>query len=208
MNKETTASRLRYLMEKRNIKQIDILRAALPYAKEYGIKLNRSDISQYVSGKVEPRQTKLIVLGKALNVDPVWLMGIDTNMYSLGERIKLKREEYGLSVEDLSRMSGIDQNVIRQYESGEIKTPKTSVLRKLSYVFDMDVFELICWDNVVFDDLDNLDKEASPLSAREKEMIKKYRALSIRGKELVDIVLDKEYNDLIEEFDKMQHMDD
>ena len=80
MKEETTSSRLRYLMALRNLKQIDILRAALPYADEYGVKMNRSDISQYVSGKVEPGQDKLAVLAKALGVDPVWLMGIDVPM--------------------------------------------------------------------------------------------------------------------------------
>lgn len=76
----TTADRLKFLMSSRNLKQIDILNASLPYAKEYDIKMNRSDISQYVSGKVVPGQDKLIILGKALGVDPVWLMGIDVPM--------------------------------------------------------------------------------------------------------------------------------
>lgn len=80
MRQSTTAARLQYLMDSRNLKQIDILRAAMPYADEAGIKMNRSDISQYVSGKVEPGQDKLVVLGKALGVDPVWLMGIDVPM--------------------------------------------------------------------------------------------------------------------------------
>ena len=44
--------------------------------------MNRSDISQYVSGKVEPSQDKLTILGLALGVDPVWLMGIDVPMNS------------------------------------------------------------------------------------------------------------------------------
>ena len=52
MRQSTTAARLQYLMDSRNLKQIDILRAAMPYADEAGIKMNRSDISQYVSGKV------------------------------------------------------------------------------------------------------------------------------------------------------------
>lgn len=80
MNKETTSSRLQYLMNLRHLRQIDILNAALPFAEHYGIKLNRSDISQYVSGKVEPGQDKITVLGKALNVNPVWLLGYDVPM--------------------------------------------------------------------------------------------------------------------------------
>lgn len=44
---------------------------------KYGVKMNKSDISQYVSGKVEPGQDKLVILGMALNVNESWLMGFD-----------------------------------------------------------------------------------------------------------------------------------
>ncbi|MBE5798361.1 MAG: repressor LexA [Clostridiales bacterium] len=80
MNKETTASRLKHLMKLRNLRQVDILNRALPYAELFGIKLNKSDISQYVSGKVEPGQDKLFILGEALNVSPAWLLGYDIPM--------------------------------------------------------------------------------------------------------------------------------
>jgi len=39
--------------------------------------MNKSDISQYVSGKTEPSQEKLVVLGMALNVSESWLMGFN-----------------------------------------------------------------------------------------------------------------------------------
>ena len=60
-----------------NLKQVDILRLAEPYCKKYGIKLNKNDLSQYVSGKVEPGQHKLFILALALNVNEAWLMGFD-----------------------------------------------------------------------------------------------------------------------------------
>lgn len=41
--------------------------------------MNKSDISQYVSGKVEPSQEKLVILGMALNVSEAWLMGFDVS---------------------------------------------------------------------------------------------------------------------------------
>ena len=61
-------------------KQIDILNLCKPYCEQYGVKMNKSDISQYVSGKVEPNQDKLFVLGNALNVSEAWLMGYDVPM--------------------------------------------------------------------------------------------------------------------------------
>lgn len=77
--KESTSDRLEHLMKERKLKQVDILNLSLPYCKKYNIKMNKSDISQYVSGKVEPSQEKLVVLGMALNVSEAWLMGFDVS---------------------------------------------------------------------------------------------------------------------------------
>lgn len=77
---ETTAIRLKQIMSDRNLRQVDIIRLAEPYCKEFNLKLTKSDMSQFVSGKVEPGQWKLSILGKALNVSEVWLMGYDVPM--------------------------------------------------------------------------------------------------------------------------------
>ena len=42
--------------------------------------MNKSDISQYCSGKTEPNQDKLFILGIALDVSEAWLMGYDVPM--------------------------------------------------------------------------------------------------------------------------------
>ncbi len=77
MKRVTTAERLREIMEERKLKQVDILNLSLPLCAKWDVKMNKSDISQYVSGKVEPSQEKLVVLGYALNVTEAWLMGFD-----------------------------------------------------------------------------------------------------------------------------------
>ena len=75
-----TAARLKQIMRERNLRQVDIIRMAEPYCQEYKLKLTKSDMSQFVSGKVEPGQWKLVILGKALNVSEAWLMGYDVPM--------------------------------------------------------------------------------------------------------------------------------
>ena len=75
MKKFTTADRLKEIMTKKKIKQVDILEACKPFCEKYNVKLQKNDLSQYVSGKVEPKQDKLTILGLALNVNEVWLMG-------------------------------------------------------------------------------------------------------------------------------------
>lgn len=98
MKISSTADRLKYIMNKRQLKQVDIVSLCQPYCEKYGVKMNKSDISQYVSGKIEPSQDKLVVLAMALNVQESWLMGFDVEMDKKkpapgeGELSKKKRE--------------------------------------------------------------------------------------------------------------------
>jgi phage repressor protein C with HTH and peptisase S24 domain len=73
----TTSNRLKQIMSDRNLRQVDILNMVSPFAKELNIRFAKNDLSQYVSGKVEPSQEKLTVLSRALNVSEPWLMGYD-----------------------------------------------------------------------------------------------------------------------------------
>lgn len=77
MKEISTADRLKQIMNERGLKQVDILEACKPYCIKYNIKLNKNDLSQYVSGKVIPKQDKLSILAMALKVNEVWLMGYD-----------------------------------------------------------------------------------------------------------------------------------
>lgn len=96
MSKLTTADRLQQIMSERNLKQIDIINMAKPYAEKYKTKIGRNDMSQYVAGKVEPRQTKLFVLAKALKVNEAWLMGYDVDSTPEEDRDAFDYEQYGL----------------------------------------------------------------------------------------------------------------
>lgn len=88
-----TAERLLQLMSERNLKQVDILRLAAPYCKKNNIKLNRNDLSQYVNGKVEPRKSKLYILGQALKVNEAWLMGYDVPQSEIDTANSLTEQE-------------------------------------------------------------------------------------------------------------------
>lgn len=74
---QTTAERLRKLLSDRNLRQTDVIRMAQPYCDRYKVKLNKSDLSQFISGKVVPGQWKISILAHALDVSEAWLMGYD-----------------------------------------------------------------------------------------------------------------------------------
>lgn len=73
----TTAVRLKQIMEERNLRQVDIVRLCQPFCEKYHLKLTKSDLSQFVSGKVIPGQWKISILAYALDVSESWLMGYD-----------------------------------------------------------------------------------------------------------------------------------
>ena len=79
MKCSSTSERLKQIMNERSLRQVDILEAAKPFCEKYGVKLAKNDLSQYVSGMVEPGQEKLTILGLTLNVSETWLMGYDVH---------------------------------------------------------------------------------------------------------------------------------
>lgn len=65
------SERFKQAMKNQNMKQVDLLRAA----QADGVKLGKSQISQYVSGKAVPRENIGNFLAKVLQVDVLWLYG-------------------------------------------------------------------------------------------------------------------------------------
>ena len=69
MTNETFADRLRQAMAERGLKQADLVHGA----SARGEKLGKSQVSQYVSGKVVPRANVVALLAALLDVDGAWL---------------------------------------------------------------------------------------------------------------------------------------
>ena len=88
MNKQNFSARLNEIMKSRKLRQVDILERTKPFQKQFGVTLSKTDLSQYVNGKVEPRQDKLYLIATSLGVDPAWLMG-----YDLDSRSEQKRSD-------------------------------------------------------------------------------------------------------------------
>ena len=129
MKTENTSMRLKQIMTDRHLKQVDILEKCKPFCEKYGISMNKSDISQYVSGKNEPGSKKLTILGLALGVTETWLMGYDVpmnrddsflvpNELLSPSRVKALRIKNGLSQEELASKVNIPVSLYSEYENG------------------------------------------------------------------------------------------
>lgn len=62
------SSRIKYALKYRNVKAKEL-------SEMTGI--SRSSISEWLSGKYEPKQDKIFIIANALNVDEAWLLGLD-----------------------------------------------------------------------------------------------------------------------------------
>lgn len=102
MSKEAFAQRLGQAMSRKRIKQVDIIRAA----ENRGIKLGKSHVSQYVSGKTLPRENTLRFLAELLDVDEQWLRG---NQDEERTKPKKKTELYGgIAMREFKKSSKLD----------------------------------------------------------------------------------------------------
>lgn len=64
-------NRLKSIMKERKITQTEL-------AKRTGIR--QSSISDWLNDRYEPKQDKVYIIAKSLNVSPAWLLGYDENI--------------------------------------------------------------------------------------------------------------------------------
>ena len=103
----TIAERLKEIMEIKQLRQIDLVRLAEPVGEASGLHISKSHISQYVSGRTQPRRDILKVLAEALGVSQLWLQGEDVLM----EPEETKKSEPKLP----ERRDMWDENGIRHF---------------------------------------------------------------------------------------------
>lgn len=98
------ANRLRELLIEKRLTQKELLEKCLPYCKKYNQKIDKSYISKWIKGEYEPNQAKLTILGLALNVSEVYLMGYDVPK----ERPPKEKTEINEVIEKLRKLDLFD----------------------------------------------------------------------------------------------------
>ena len=68
---ETISVRIKKALEIKGMKQSELCKLA---------NIPKSSLSQYLSGDFEPKQDRIYLIAKALNVSEAWLMGFDVPM--------------------------------------------------------------------------------------------------------------------------------
>ena len=75
MQRVKIGTRLRQVLEEKNLTQTQVLKRAEPILAEKGMKLTKSKLSQYVNNTHAPHGDMIELLADVLNEDPAWLCG-------------------------------------------------------------------------------------------------------------------------------------
>lgn len=122
-------------METEGLRQVDILNKCKPFCDKFNIKLGRNDISQYISGKVEPKQDKLSILASGLNVDEAWLMGYDVPMNSEEAFLFSQAQEYHeVQMLDVYEILGWDQYHLLEFYEKSSAEGRTELMNFVDYL--------------------------------------------------------------------------
>ena len=107
-------------------------------------------IYRYEKGDIEKVPGDILgPLADVLQTTPAALMGweeLQPAMLDIGERIKRRREELGISVEEVAKKLGKHRATIYRYESDEIRTFPRDVLAPLAAVLQTTPAALMGWE--------------------------------------------------------------
>ena len=82
-------------------------------------------------------------------------------MSTIGDRIRIRRNELGLSVDDLASKLGKNRATVYRYESNEIENFPVSVINSLATALDVSPAYLMGWKNDL-DDNNIIEKTNKP----------------------------------------------
>lgn len=104
----------------------------------------------------------------------------------MNEKIKSRREELGLTLQEVGEYIGVSKATVQRYESGEIKNLKQETISRLSEILKISPAYLMGWEDEQI--------KHNTFTYKEINLINKYRSLDSKGKHTVNTVLDMEYS--------------
>lgn len=113
---------------------------------------------------------------------------------TMGERIKRRRKELGMSVDLLAEMIGRNRATVYRYENDDIDTPPDDVVESLALALDLTPKQLR------YGTEREVEGNWMPvkMSNHEERTFQKYRALPADQKERIDEMVDFLYSKYVE----------
>ena len=117
---------------------------------------NHSSIVRIENDEIDLPASKLEAFADVLGVDVGYLLSLDDeksesdvdmmNHIAIGQRIKTRRKEMKISVDELSALLGKNRATIYRYEKGEIENLPLDILEPMARALDTTPAYLMGWD--------------------------------------------------------------
>ncbi len=148
--KRIFAKNLRYYMEQNNKNQMDLMQ---------DLNLSSSTVSNWCTGLKLPRMDKVQMLADYFGIlksDLIEEKNLpnQSRCYNkeIGIKLKQRRLELELTVDDLATMIGKSRATIYRYENGDIESMPTTVLEPLALALQTTPAYLMGWKENMFED--------------------------------------------------------
>lgn len=104
------------------------------------------------------------------------------------DRLKQRRLNMGLTLEEVANELQVERPTIQRYESGKIKSISTTTVEALAQALHCSPAYLMGWSDSVHE-LDDEKRASDNLTAGEKRILELYRGATDAGREAAEVVL-------------------
>lgn len=109
-------------------------------------------------------------------------------MSEMGKRIRMKRQEKSLTMEELGNILGVKASAINKYEKGLVENIKRPMIQKMSEVFECDPLWLMGFD--ISGTTQPMDPEQEYIDEA-KKFYKKYLMADRKTRKMIDMLLEE-----------------
>lgn len=159
------------------------------YNNTYQAGLNKGTLSKYENNKQEPMISVVDNLATILNVPTDYLLGRTNSLIShvsIGGRIKQRRLELNLSLDEVAAKLNKNRATVYRYENDDIKDLPTTVLEPLAKVLNTTPAYLMGWEK-------NLTKDNAALTVdlwSDTSLLNEVKKLNVLSEENKKTVFD------------------
>jgi len=111
-------------------------------------------------------------------------------MNEMGNRIRTKRLEKNLTMEELGNMLGVKASAINKYEKGIVENIKRPVIKKMSEIFECDPLWLMGFDGPQVATPVNPDPQQQYIDEA-KRFYQKYLMADRKTRKMIDMLLEE-----------------
>jgi transcriptional regulator with XRE-family HTH domain len=166
----TPAKRLKQALDIRHI-------TASELSQKSGV--SKSTLSYYLNGKFQPRQDKIYLLAKELNVSPSWLMGMNVNIEGNFDETCIATGTGGRTIKEFRESMVKDCTATHSFDE------EAAMAKLLSSNSDGDKQFLLHVLGMY------RAMKTATLSPEDKKLIEKYHTLDETSQRLIDNMMDK-----------------